>query len=153
MDREIAAWSGIGGSPGLSPEISGVPTRNIWYKHQKDLVIMARELGDRSRLFGSPRRTSVLVLLGLLEESYPSELAVLLGARLFAVQTILDALESDGIIVTRRLGNTRRVQLNPRFVGYQELRALLWKLGEHDVEIQKAAARKRGRPRRKGKPG
>jgi DNA-binding transcriptional ArsR family regulator len=157
MDRATAACgeNGCHADPALdqSPGISGVITRNIWYEYQKDLVMTEREIGDRSRLFGSPRRTSVLVLLGLLEESYPSELAVLLDARLFAVQTILDSLESDGIIVTRRLGNTRRVQLNPRFVGYQELRALLWKLGEHDVEIQKAAARKRGRPRRKGKPG
>ncbi len=111
------------------------------------------EIGDRSRLFGSRRRTSVLVLLALLEESYPTELAQLLGAHLYSVQTILDALESEGIIVTRRLGNTRRVQLNPRHVAHSELRALLWKMGEHDLEIQKAAARKRGRPRRKGKPG
>jgi len=111
------------------------------------------EIGDRSRLFGSRRRTSVLVLLALLEESYPTELAQLLGARLYSVQTILDSLESEGIIVTRRLGNTRRVQLSPRHVAHGELRALLWKIGEHDLEIQKAAARKRGRPRRKGKPG
>ena len=107
----------------------------------------------RWQLFGSPRRTQVLVLLGLLQESYPSELAQLLGARLFSVQTILDSLESEGVIVTRRLGNTRRVQLNPRFAAHDELRALLWKMGEHDLELQKAAAQKRGRPRRKGKPG
>jgi DNA-binding MarR family transcriptional regulator len=111
------------------------------------------DLGSGSRLFGSRRRTSVLVLLALLEESYPSELALLLGARLYSVQTILDSLESEGIIVTRRLGNTRRVQLNPRHVAHQELRALLWKIGENDIEIQKAAAGKRRRPRRKGKPG
>ena len=111
------------------------------------------QLDNRSQLFGSRRRTSVLVLLGLLQESYPSELALLLGAHLYSVQTILDSFESEGIIVTRRLGNTRRVQLNPRYVAHDELRALLWKIGEHDIELQKAAAQKRGRPRRKGKPG
>jgi DNA-binding transcriptional ArsR family regulator len=111
------------------------------------------QIEQSSRLFGSPRRTQVLVLLALLQESYPSELATLLGARLFSVQTILDSLEAEGVIVTRRLGNTRRVQLNPRHVAAGELQALLWKLGEHDLEIQKAAAGKRGRPRRKGKPG
>jgi hypothetical protein len=108
---------------------------------------------NASRLFGSRRRTTVLVLLGLLEESYPSELAKLLGARLYSVQTILDALESESIIITRRLGQTRRVQLNPRYVAHAELKALLWKLGTHDPELQKAAAGKRGRPRRRGKPG
>jgi hypothetical protein len=108
---------------------------------------------SRSKLFGSPRRTAVLILLGLLEESYPSELARLLDAPLYSVQTILDGLESEAVIVTRRLGRTRRVQLNPRFVAYKELEALLWKLGAHDRDLQKAAAGKRARPRRKGKPG
>ena len=110
-------------------------------------------LTTNSKLFGSRRRTAVLVLLGLLEESYPSELARLLSAPLYSVQTIVDGLESESVIVTRRLGRTRRVQLNPRFVAYKELQSLLWKLGTHDRELQKAAAGKRGRPRRKGKPG
>lgn len=108
---------------------------------------------DATRLFGSRRRTSVLILLRLLEESYPTELARLLGARLYAIQTIIDSLESEGVIVTRRLGQTRRVQFNPRYVAHDELQALLWTLGENDHELQRAAARKRGRPRRRGKPG
>jgi DNA-binding transcriptional ArsR family regulator len=114
---------------------------------------MVTGLIRRFELFGSRRRTQILILLAMLEESYPAELARLLGARLFAVQTILAALESETIIVTRRLGRTRRVELNPRFIAYDELRALLWKLGEHDAELQAAAARKRGRPRRPDKPG
>jgi len=115
--------------------------------------VKKRDIENPFRLFGSRRRTSVLVLLGLLEESYPTELARLLGARLYSVQTILDALESESVIVTRRLGRTRRVQLNPRYVAFDELKALLWKLGMHDRELQGAAAQKRGRPRRKGKRG
>lgn len=95
----------------------------------------------------------MLVLLGLIEESYPSELARLLDAKLYSIQTIVDSLESEGVLVTRPLGRTRRVLLNPRFVGYNELRALLWKLGEQDTELQRAAAKRRGRPRRAGKPG
>jgi DNA-binding IclR family transcriptional regulator len=78
------------------------------------------------KLFGSPRRTAILTLLGMLEESYPSELARLLEAPLYSVQTILDGLESESIIVTRRLGRTRRVQLNPRFISHDELKAFLW---------------------------
>ena len=110
-------------------------------------------LQTRSKLFGSSTRTAVLVLLGLLEESYPTELARLLEGRLYTIQTILDSLESDSVIVTRRLGRTRRVQLNPRYVAYEELKSLLWKLGSSDLELQKAAATRRSRPRRKGKPG
>jgi len=104
-------------------------------------------------LFGSRQRTAVLILLRLLEESYPSELARLLDAPLYSVQTILEALESEGVLVSSLFGRTRRVQFNPRFVARDELWALLWKLGENDVGLQKAAAKKRGRPRRKGKPG
>jgi hypothetical protein len=108
--------------------------------------MLVRPLG----LFGSRRRTTVLILLALLDESYPAELARLLGARLYSIQTILDRLESDAIIVTRRLGRVRRVSLNPRFFAAAELRALLWKLGQEDVELQQAAARRRGRPRGAG---
>ncbi len=114
---------------------------------------MSRPFDPTSKLFGSPRPTAVLILLGLLEESYPSELARLLDARLYSVQTILDALESEAVIVSRPLGRTRRVQLNPRYVAFEELKALLWKLGSADPSLQKAAAQKRARPRRKGKPG
>jgi hypothetical protein len=129
---------------------SGCITSFFWLYDPFRLVA---KLVRQVELFGSRRRTEILILLALLDESYPAELTRLLGARLFAVQTILGDLESETVIVTRRLGRTRRVQLNPRFVAYKELRALLWKLGEHDAELQAIAARKRGRPRRVGKPG
>jgi hypothetical protein len=111
------------------------------------------EMLSPTHLFGSRRRSSVLILLALLEESYPAELARLLDAHPYSIQTIVDDLESEGVLITRRFGKTRRVQLDPRFPGARELHALLWKLGEQDVELQQAAARRRGRPRRKGKPG
>ena len=95
----------------------------------------------------------VLMLLALLKESYPSELAKLLDAKLYSIQGIVAALESEGVIVTRRLGRTRRILLSPQFVAAKELEALLWKLAQHDSEVQKAAAAKRGRPRKPGKPG
>jgi DNA-binding MarR family transcriptional regulator len=107
----------------------------------------------KTKLFGSRTRTTVLVLLAMLEESYPSELARLLDARLYTIQNIIDALESETIIVSRVLGRTRRITLNPRYAAATELRALLAKLGESDIELQKIAATKRARPRRPGKPG
>ena len=109
---------------------------------------------DKSlNLFGSKRRTDVLVLLRLLEKSYPSELAELLGAPVFSVQKIVEALESEGIIISNKVGRTRQLTFNKRFVASEELDALLWKLGKRNVRLQRLASQKRRRPRRKGKPG
>jgi DNA-binding MarR family transcriptional regulator len=110
-------------------------------------------LGTGSQLFGGRNRTAVLVALRLLEETYPSELAAMLGLRVYSVQAILASLEKDAVIVSRPLGRTRRVSLNARHPAARELSALLWKLGEHDVDLQKKLATKRRRPRRTGKPG
>lgn len=105
------------------------------------------------QLFGSRTRTSVLLAVRLLGETYPSELATLLGLRLYSVQAVLKSLESEGVIVSRLLGRTRRVALNPRYFAFKELDALLWKVGQQDVALQDALAGKRRRPRRAGKPG
>lgn len=43
------------------------------------------------------------------------------------------------------------MELDPRYFAAKELRALLLKLAEADDRIQAAAARRRARPRRKGK--
>jgi DNA-binding transcriptional ArsR family regulator len=110
-------------------------------------------LEERSQLFGTSTRTAVLVAIRLLEETYPSELAELLGVRPFTVQSILAPLEREAIIVSRLMGRTRTVFLNPRYFAHVELSALLWKLGAHDLELQARLAARRRRPRRAGKPG
>jgi DNA-binding transcriptional ArsR family regulator len=112
---------------------------------------MTMSLRRESKLLGSPRRTQVLVLLALLGESFPSEICRLIDAKKAAVLYILDALEAEGVVVSRPLGRTRRMELDPRFFAAKELRALLLKLAEADDRIQAAAARRRARPRRKGK--
>lgn len=106
---------------------------------------------DSNKLLGSRRRTEVLVLVALLGESYPSELARLLDAPLFSVQTIVDALDREGILATRLFGNTRRVSLDPRYFAQPELEALLLRLAEAEPELRRAAASRRSRPRRAGK--
>lgn len=63
------------------------------------------------------------------------------------------SLEVDGVVVSRAFGRTRRVTLNPRFIGYAALSELLWRVGQQDVELQRALGAKRRRPRRAGKPG
>ncbi len=95
----------------------------------------------------------MLVAIRLLEETYPSELAALLGVRPYTVQSILVPLEREAIIVSRLMGRTRTVALNPRYFAHAELSELLWKLGEHDVDLQAKLAARRRRPRRAGKPG
>lgn len=94
-----------------------------------------------------------MISLRLLEETYPSELASMLGLRVYSVQAVLASLENDAVIISRQLGRTRRVTLNPRYAAARELSALLWKLGERDIELQKKLATRRRRPRRAGKPG
>lgn len=106
-----------------------------------------------SSLFGTANRTRLLVALALLEESWPSELALLLGMRLYSVQSILAALEREGVVVSRLMGRTRRVGFSPTYFARQELKPLLWKLGQADVELQQALAARRRRPRRAGKAG
>ncbi len=105
----------------------------------------------RSQLFGSRTRTRLLILLNLLEESYPRELARLLDAPLFSVQRMVDALEKEGCVATRVIGRERRVSLDPRYIAAEELRALLSRLSLAEPELELAAASLRRRPRRRGK--
>lgn len=104
-------------------------------------------------MFGTANRTAVLVAIRLLEETYVSELAQLLDLHHFSVQSILVTLERESVIVGRLMGRTRTLMLNPRYFAYPELSALLWKLGEQDVELQGKLAARRRRPRRAGKRG
>ncbi len=76
----------------------------------------------------------------------------MLGVRASAIKKIVDALEVESVIAGRFVGRTRVLTLNPRYKAASELRALLWKLGERDFELQKLAGTKRKRPRRSGKP-
>jgi predicted transcriptional regulator len=110
-------------------------------------------LEEGSQLFGTSNRTAVLVAIRLLEGTYPSELAALLGVRPYTVQSILASLEREAVVVSRSWGRMRVVSLNPRFFAHAELSALLWKLGENDVDLQARLASRRRRPRRAGKPG
>lgn len=104
-------------------------------------------------LFGNRSRTSVLLAIRLLVETYPSELASVLGLRLFSVQLILKSLEGESVVVSRLLGRTRCVSLNPQYFAQSELSALLWKIGKQDVALQELLSARRRRPRRAGKPG
>jgi len=101
-------------------------------------------------LFGSKTRTDVLVAIARLDLTYPTEVARVLSLRLIEVQRAISSLERSGAVVSRRVGNTRTVSLNPRFRAADELYTLLLKLSE-DPWYEDRWAKLRKRPRAIGK--
>ena len=91
-------------------------------------------------------------MMGLLNETYATELARLLDAPLYSVQQILNDLERAGVLASRRMGRTRVFEIDPRFYAATQLRALLLELARAERDLQRAAAARRTRPRRVGKP-
>lgn len=101
-------------------------------------------------LFGSGVRTDVLVAVGRLGETYPAQLAQVLGRRPTEVVRALTSLERSGVVATKLIGRTRIVRLEPRYWAREELSALLLRLSE----LPRYAglwAKIRGRPRAIGK--
>jgi predicted transcriptional regulator len=102
--------------------------------------------------FGSWTRTRVLLALQLLEDSYPRQLARLLGLSISGVLKGIRSLELDGLIAGRTVGTTRIFQINPRYFAVSELRAYLARLADADELLRERVATIRRRPRRTGKP-
>ena len=103
------------------------------------------------RLFGTRRRTQVLLLIYLLEETHASEMAKLLGTTLKTVQRILVVLEDERIVTGRTVGRERRIRLDERYFAATELNPLLAALVRRDGETEAAAESLRRRPRKRGK--
>lgn len=101
-------------------------------------------------LFGSRMRTALLMLVAVLEETYPAELARYLGAAISSVQRTLDKVEEEGLIATRPLV-VRTVTLNPLYPAAKELRALLLRLAEGYPVYEEIKESRRLRPRRRKK--
>ncbi len=101
-------------------------------------------------LFGSKMRTALLMLVAVLEETYPAELARYLGSSISSVQRTLDKVEDEGLIATRPLV-VRAVTLNPLYPAYKELRAMLLRLADGYPEYQRLKESRRARPRRRNK--
>lgn len=102
-------------------------------------------------LFGTRMRTALLMLVAVLEQTYPAEISRYLGSSIPAVQRTLDKLEGDGLVATRQLA-VRSVSLNPNYPAFRELRALLLRLAEGYSQYQIVKESRRTRPRRRGKP-
>jgi DNA-binding transcriptional ArsR family regulator len=102
--------------------------------------------------FGGQARTRVLLALRLLDESYPRELARVLGLPLSGVQMAGRGLERDGLVAARTAGRMRLVRLNPRYFAREELQRYLLVLAGADAALQDRVAEMRRRPRASGKP-
>jgi hypothetical protein len=102
------------------------------------------------KLFGSATRTRALIAIALLKDTYVRQLAGLLGLSSPVLFRIVDDLEREGIIVSRYVGRTRTVSLNPRMYGIRDLEAFLLKYAK-GTDVEENVARVRLRPRRRGK--
>jgi DNA-binding transcriptional ArsR family regulator len=90
------------------------------------------------------------MLVAVLDETYPAELARYLGASISSVQRTLDKIEEENLVATRPLA-VRTVALNPRYPAVRELRALLLRLAEGYPEYRRIKESRRTRPRRRNK--
>ena len=106
---------------------------------------------DMGSPFGGRTRTSILVALRFLGESYARELARLLEVRPFGVQKALQSLDKDGLVAIRSVGRTRVVRVNPAYFAFDELWAYLGRLSEAEEALGERVATLRRRPRRTGK--
>ena len=110
------------------------------------------EVKTTSSPFGSATRTRVLVVLRLLDSSYPRELSRVLGSPVSVVSKALAGLERDALVAGRHTGRTRVYTLNPVYFAKRELLAYLSRLADADADLRGRAAQLRRRPRRTGKP-
>ena len=129
----------------MRAQISGCKTTFSWYTKSMDLDL-------RPKIFGSALRTRILVATAALKETYSAQLARLLNASPFSTQRIVDALERERLVATRRRGKERLITLNPESAIAPELRALLLKIAQTDPEYRQLLGSLRRRPRRRGKP-
>lgn len=107
-------------------------------------------MGPIAKLFGTRQRTELLIGLALLGETFPTELARVIGVPLLTAQRVLASFEREGIAVSRLVGRSRVFTLNSRMYGATELLAFLRKYAERTNVAQKLASLRR-RPRRAGK--
>jgi DNA-binding transcriptional ArsR family regulator len=102
-------------------------------------------------LFGSKMRTALLLLVAVLGETYPAELARYLKTSIANIQRTLDKVEDEGLVATRP-HVVRTVSLNPLYPAAKELRALLLRLAEGYPQYAELKESRRPRPRRRNKP-
>ena len=108
------------------------------------------EVPPAPALFGTEQRTRLLLLIAMLDASYPAELSRLSGSSISSVQLTLDVLEREGLIASRQVV-VRSVTLNPAYPAASELKALLLRVAEGYPEYRNIRESVRRRPRRRNK--
>ena len=101
-------------------------------------------------LFGTKMRTALLMLVAVLGETYPAELARYLRTSISSVQRTLDRVEEEGLVATRP-HVVRVVTLNPIYPAVKELRAFLLRLAEGYPAYERIKESRRLRPRHRKK--
>jgi DNA-binding transcriptional ArsR family regulator len=101
-------------------------------------------------IFGTEARTRLLLLIAVLDETYPGELSRYAGMPISSIQRTLDSLERQNLIATRQVV-VRGVRLNPTYPAVKELRAFLLRVAEGYPQYYTLRDSIRRRPRRRKK--
>jgi len=102
------------------------------------------------KLFGSSTRTRTLLAIALLKDTYVQEIAGILGVSTPTIFKIVEELEAEEIIISRYVGRTRTLALNPRMFGIGDLEKFLEKYAK-STDMEERVSRIRRRPRRRSK--
>ncbi len=100
-------------------------------------------------LIGSEDRLKILLHLVQTKKSYLTEMENALGIRLFAVQTQVKNLESDGIVEGWSEGHRRFFGIDPRYPLRKELVALLKKALILGIENGSRPGRRKSKGKKK----
>jgi predicted transcriptional regulator len=104
-------------------------------------------------IVGSTSAERVLLFLAAREEGYATEIAKSFDTSLSQIQKQLERMERDGLLINKKVGNTRVYSFNPRYVFVDELKALLEKaISMCPDSLQEELLMNRRRPRKKNKP-
>ena len=108
------------------------------------------EMPPAPAIFGSEARTRLLLLIAVLDETYPAELSKYAGMTISSIQRTLDLLERENLIASRQLV-VRSVSLSPAYPAIKELRAFLLRVAQGYPQYGKIRDSIRRRPRRRKK--
>ncbi|MCW8193705.1 winged helix-turn-helix transcriptional regulator [Proteobacteria bacterium 005FR1] len=104
-------------------------------------------------VFRAETQEKVLIYLLLRGSGYGREIAEFYGVPTNPIQKQLARLETDGVIVSRQIGNVRVYELNPRYPFLDPLKQLLKAaIQAYPSDVISELMVQRTRPRQAGKP-
>ncbi len=104
-------------------------------------------------VLGSTSAERVLLFLAAREQGYAAEIARTFETDLSPIQNQLERMERDGLLINRKVGQTRLYSFNPRYAFAAEVLALMQRaLQLCPDELRETLLYDRRRPRKKSKP-